>query len=1127
MSKKKFITSKTNRTNNTSISNNKQNPNLHNPDSIASEPELFAIPVTSPAKAAERAASNALVLVQESKTLEDFLADDGVIIPQKTKVIEKKSKIGTEFSKKEVSLDSERQSPTIGRKTLSGSTSNQLDLKAIRKKFSFSWKTYSRKLALFLLIAGISGILIVSFVAAWLIDQYEQARPLSSINDRKESSVVYARDGQTVLFKLFSEERREVVNLCDPNLPLDKQAGNCIPKQMQLAIIALEDEKFYYNATGIPWTNMLGAAAKCLTSAGDDCRGASGISQQLVKNLTGDNESTINRKIRELFTAMKLNQENPHDKILDAYLNTVPFGRNAYGVQEAAKSYFDKDVKNISTPEACYLAALVQQPTTYSLSIEKKNTDEVDAAGRLWKEHWQTFENRKNICLNKLHTERLLPNEPEPFIRTPEELEALKKAEVKFIPNKIIFKYPHFVDFVREELKKVIPNERDWYEGGLRIVTTIDPNLQDKVEAIVASKIQSNVLNHNANNVAALVIDKNTGEILAMVGSRDYYNKDIDGQVNIITTPQQPGSSIKPYVYAAALAKDFNPGTIIIDKLTDFGGGYKPTNYGGNTGYGAVTIRYALQNSLNISAVKTAVYASGNGKYDPSGGINAVFDFAEKTGLIFPCIPSVDGDKCKDPQRAKRAYRERCFLAAALGGCEVTMLSHTTGINTLLNEGNLRTATPFISIESRSNPKLNEAIKQRLADLYPKKDAVIDPLVARQIANIMSDHSARLVFGPFGNNLILEGWPTNNYIAAKTGTSNDVRDVWTVGGTVHHTVTVWVGNTDNSPMKPDASSANAAGGIWKEIMKATSEGKEKKPFSTQGLRPYKVNCNGTTKGWCRENELLTDNQIKALQKGQQRLASNDFNPLESNIFEFRDEVLNTKVTVSKLDGKIAPESLPAAFKENKECLLAVSGFPKLPGWFQAAQSLDLGSNKCPTETSELTGPTSGLTVNAGGLASNSNAPTVINITATPTQPGGTMQSMKLIIDGVEKASGVDSITVNSNSLGLNGSFSVQIVAKDSFGSEVTLNFTNVTFTSTIPSDVDDVANIACTVTPNVCTITMDAGKLLPNNLVIEIGSVSTTCSSLTCTVNLPTTSGTYPIIGKTGSKTKNFGTISI
>jgi len=191
-------------------------------------------------------------------------------------------------------------------------------------------------------------------------------------------------------------------------------------------------------------------------------------------------------------------------------------------------------------------------------------------------------------------------------------------------------------------------------------------------------------------------------------------------KVNIITTPQQPGSSIKPYVYAAALAKDFNPGTIIIDKLTDFGGGYKPTNYGGNTGYGAVTIRYALQNSLNISAVKTAVYASGNGKYDPSGGINAVFDLL-KNGLIFPCIPSVDGDKCKDPQRAKRAYRERCFLAAALGGCEVTMLSHTTGINTLLNEGNLRTATPFISIESRSNPKLNEAIKQRLADLYPKK----------------------------------------------------------------------------------------------------------------------------------------------------------------------------------------------------------------------------------------------------------------------------------------------------------------------------------------------------------------------------------------------------------------------
>ncbi len=1062
---------------------------------------------------------------------EIHLTADGVVLPKEETVIGINFKVGTEFSKKD-SKEGEDQVQVIGRKAVGRIPSTKVGLQFMRKRFGFSWKRYGRKISLFILVFGVVGVLIVSFVAAWLIDQYQSARPLSA-EERRESGVVYARDGKTILFKLFDEERREIVHLCDPNIPLEKQEGNCIPKNMQLAIIALEDEKFYFNETGIPWSNIAGAAVQCLTSGGDKCRGGSGISQQLVKNLTGDKDPTIDRKIRELFTAIKLNQENPHDKILDTYLNTIPFGRNAYGVQEAAKSYFDKDIKNISTPEACYLAALVQQPTTYSTSIEKRNTEEFDSFGRPWKDHWLKFESRKNICLQKLHDLILIPGEQTPFITTREELESLKQAEVTFTPNRIIFKYPHFTDFVREELKKIIPNERDLYEGGYRIVTTIDPVIQEKVEAAVAARVQSNLFANGANNTSALVLDRNTGEIIAMVGSRDYYAKEIDGQVNIITTPQQPGSSIKPYVYAAALSKGFNPGTIIIDKLTDFGGGYRPTNYGGQTGYGPVTIRYALQNSLNISAVKAAIYAAGQGDYNPAAGINEVFNFSEKVGLVFPCVPSVDGDKCKDPQTAKRAYRDRCSLAAALGGCEVTMLSHATGINTLLNEGNLRTATPFISIESRINPEINESLKQRLADLYPKKDAVIDPLVAKQIANIMSDHSARLVFGPFGANLMLDGWWGVNSVAAKTGTSNDVRDVWTVGGSPYYTVAVWVGNTDNSPMKSDASSANSAGGIWKDIMKVIHEGKQPKGFSTDGLRPYPINCAGTTPGWCRGNELLTDSQIRVIQDGEKKMAAEDFDLLESNIFVFRNEVLSRKVKVSKLDGKLASKNLPEVFIEEVECIMPISGFPKLKNWFEPAKTVDVGSSKCPTEFGDMVSGIQEMSLNTGSLASNANAPTTIFISATPTQPGGSMRYIKLIVGGQEVNSGVNSIALSSESLGLTGIFDVEVIAEDSFGIKISKKFTNVTFLAATSSSISDITSISCTIISGSspvqasCVITTLPGKSIPSNLFVQVGDKSTLCVTTPCTIDLPSNPGTYTIFAEVGGNQQSFGNITI
>jgi len=710
------------------------------------------------------------------------------------------------------------------------------------------------------------------------------------------------------------------------------------------------------------------------------------------------------------------------------------------------------------------------------------------------------LEARKNACLQKLHELELEPDNPAAYIKTEEELIKLQEAEVKFVANKNIFKYPHFTDYVKEELKKIIP-EKDLYTRGYKIVTTIDPKIQEQTEKIVKDKIGSNVLAHGANNTAAVVLDNETGQILAMIGSRDYKNKDIDGQVNIATTPQQPGSSIKPYVYATALSKDFNPGTVILDKVTDFGG-YKPTNYGGNTGYGLVTIRYALQNSLNISAVKAAAYSAGGGSYDPSGGINEVFNFAEKAGLVFPCVPSVDGDKCNKTETAKKAYRDRCFLASALGGCEVTMLSHATGVNTLLNDGNLRTANPFLSITTKNDEQENESIKQRLEALYPKKDKAIDPLIARQIANIMSDYNARLVFGNYRYNLELNGWSGANAVAAKTGTSNDVRDVWTVGGTPYYTTVVWVGNTDNSPMYSNASSANAAGGIWKEIMVNLHNGKQPKGFSTEGLQSYPVNCTGTSRGWCRGYELMTEGQIRALQGAQQRMTKADYDPLEKNIFDYRDEIITRKVKLNKVDGKLATEDTPEAFLEEKECVQVLSGFPKVPGWFEPAKTFTLGEGveTCPSEKTEMDKEITKMTLTVEGLAAGEEAASTINISATPTQPGGKMKSISLRVGGEEVASGVDSISVSSGSLGFDGPQDVEIIAKDSYDEERKQTFSGVIFESTTtppPSTpVTDPTELTVNCPDGVagekvnCSVSPPTGKTMPSSCQIKIGTAS-------------------------------------
>jgi membrane peptidoglycan carboxypeptidase len=769
------------------------------------------------------------------------------------------SKVGTGLVHKTYNAENYSNQNPIGKKIHNNFGKG---IRKVRMLFSTPVERVGRKLSVGLLLFLTVLVILNGFLLGYLVDLWTNSPSLEQFLKKPvQSSVVFARDGKTRIYEFYKEERREFV-------PIYK-----IPKVMQLAVISLEDENFYKNDQGIPWKNLAGSIQKCLTSGGENCRGGSGLSQQLVKVMTNKKEVTADRKLRELVSAIKLNQETNRTEVLEAYLNWVAFGRNSYGVEQASKSYFGKSISDkvnntfsLSTVEACFLAAIIQSPGYYPTGIGKPDSQP-------WKE--LTF--RKDACLNKLATLDLPVDDDGnigKYIKTPEELEQLQNQPIESVSNKdaadtrklnnvAIVKqttedpFPHFREYIAQELTRLY-GEQALYEGGLRITTTLDPEIQKQTQAVV-SGAEKKLNAVGATNAGALVLDGPTGEILAMVGSLDYDNEKIDGKVNMTTAPRQPGSSIKPYVYANAWRNGFNPATILDDKPETWKD-YKPGNFSGRFS-GLVSMRYALQNSLNIPAVKALLLGSpeksalgyeSNPNDKTEQILNGFFNFTAKTGLTFPCIPVGDGAKCNDYKTAQNAYRSRCFLSTALGGCEVKMIDHATGINTFLQEGSLRTANPFISILIKDDADKDlDILKPKQQQFYPKLDKAIDPLLARQVANVMSDYSGRI--NEFGNlRFMLELKDKAWKVAAKTGTSNGPKDFWVVGGSPYYTTTIWAGRNDSKDMSNDASSSSSAAFIWNEIMENLHKNKQVRNFSTQDL--YKTEVREKT------NEFLSPNQ---------------------------------------------------------------------------------------------------------------------------------------------------------------------------------------------------------------------------------------------------------------------------
>lgn len=560
--------------------------------------------------------------------------------------------------------------------------------------------------------------------------------------DIAQSTKIYDRNGE-LLYSIFGEAKRTLIGFDE------------MPQNIKNATLAIEDKDFYKHG-GVDFTRIISSAITDVLTLSKS-QGASTITQQFVKNALLTREKSWGRKIKEIVLAIEIEQKFSKDEILKLYLNEIPYGNNAYGIQAAAQTYFNKNAQNISLSEAAYLAALPQSPTYYSP----------------WGANRDKLEARKNTVLQLMKDQGYITEEQK-------KAAAVDKVTFSAVRNSITA--PHFVLYIQGLLAQKY-GEKTLQEGGLQVTTTLDLNMQRAAEAAVAEFTGKNETNYNARNEALVAVDPATGQILAMVGSRDFFDEQNDGQVNVALRPRQPGSSFKPYVYATAFKQGYGPATMLMDVSTNFGnyGGkdYIPQNYDGKE-HGPVSIRQALAGSLNIPAVKTILLA----------GVRESINTAHDLG-----ITTLNDESRYGP-------------SLVLGGGEVTLLDHVSAFATFAANG-VRKPTAGILKITDSNGKTLEEYQDRTGQ------QVLDPQVAYLINSILSDNDARAFIFSARNYLTLPNRP----VAAKTGTTQEYHDAWTIGYTPQLAAGVWVGNNDNSEMKKGADGSVVAAPIWNSFMK--------------------------------------------------------------------------------------------------------------------------------------------------------------------------------------------------------------------------------------------------------------------------------------------------------------------
>lgn len=596
------------------------------------------------------------------------------------------------------------------------------------------------KILVALVILAALGLLSAFIMVAWI------SRDLPNPNqliDRQvaQSTKIYDRSGEHILYEIHGEEKRTLINLDE------------IPENVKHATIAIEDKNFYKHGGFSIWAMFRTMITNIIYNRR---AGGSTLTQQFVKNAILSSEKSYVRKIKEIILAQRIEKKFSKDEVLQMYLNEIPYGSNAYGVEAASQKFFGKSVREVNLAEAALLAALPQSPSRYSPYGPNKDL----------------LLGRKDYILDVMAEQNYISEA---------ERDAAKSFELKFERAETNITAPHFVMMVKDILAEKY-GETEVEQGGLKIYTTIDWEKQKFAEEIIKEKTENYQEKYNADNAALVAVDPKTGQILVMVGSRDYFNEEIDGQVNVANRPRQPGSSMKPIVYATLFEQGYTPDTKLYDVVTNFSTNsaepYIPHNYNGKE-YGPVSIRQALAGSLNIPAVK-AIYLAG---------INQVLNLTENLGYT----------TLND--------RSRYGLALVLGGGEIKMMEHVNAYSAFAREGKVNKIALILKIEDKDG-KILEEYKQ-------EESRALTTETAQKINSILSDNNARsFIFGE-KNWLVLGNRP----VAAKTGTTNDYKDAWTIGYTPSLVAGVWVGNTDNSKMGTGADGSVVAAPIWNEFMK--------------------------------------------------------------------------------------------------------------------------------------------------------------------------------------------------------------------------------------------------------------------------------------------------------------------
>lgn len=655
-----------------------------------------------------------------------------------------------------------------------------------KKIFTFLKKWAPAILSIFFIGAGLIAVAVASI----------KIPDFNSFMERKvaNSTKIYDRTGEIVLFDIHENIRRTVV-------PLEEMGNN-----IQKATIALEDAEFYEH-NGVRIKSIIRAVLANLKS-GQFSQGGSTITQQIVKNTLLSKDKKISRKIKEWVIATKLEKLLTKDEILEMYLNEAPYGGTVYGVKEAAYSFFAKEPKDLTLAESAYLASLPQAPSFYS--PYGKNKDRL--------------EERKNFALKRMLDLGFI---------TEEEYFSATKEEVAFQPEESgAIKAPHFVFFVKEYLENKY-GEDVVREGGLQVITTLDYELQKEAERIVKEHAIKNQELYNASNAASVSINPQTGEIVSMVGSRDYFDEEIDGKYNIATAMRQPGSSFKPFAYVTGFKEGYRPETTVFDVATEFqttcspdgkalpgksqDDCYSPENYDGLF-KGPISLRSALAESRNIPSVKLLYLV----------GVKDALETAEKLGI------------------STLTNAEQYGLTLVLGGGEVKLLDMVSAYSVFANTGKKYEPTFILKVTNQKGDVLEEVKEFTGKNVY-------DEEAIKTLNNVLSDNNARAPL--FGQNSFM--YFPGIEVAGKTGTTNSNRDAWMMGYTPSIVIGVWSGNNDNTPMKKGSA---ISGAIWREIMAKAIELYPPTNFAKPNPTPS-TNLPAPIKGYWQGGEVVKIDKI--------------------------------------------------------------------------------------------------------------------------------------------------------------------------------------------------------------------------------------------------------------------------